>query len=99
MSGGSFNYLHQRDLNRDAWEVRGMAKALRDMGHEVAAKRTEDVADARGPADSIRAELADVWHAVEWVHSGDYAWGDEADAIAEWTAKQSAKTAPPDDDA
>ena len=88
MSGSSFNYLYQRDLNAEAWEVREMAKALRDMGHEDAAKRTEDCAAALDLADAIRAELADVWHDVEWVHSSDYARGDEAESVAAWAEKR-----------
>lgn len=94
MSGGSFNYLYSRDLGEySIGEVRAMAQALRDMGHEAAAKRTEDVADALALADAIRVELEDVWHDVEWVRSGDYARGDEAESVAAWAAKRLASGA------
>ena len=92
MSGGAFNYLYSRDFGEySIGEVRAMAQALRELGHEAAAKRTEDVADALAMADAIREELKDVWRDVEWIHSGDYVRGDEEESVAAWAAKRAAE--------
>jgi hypothetical protein len=89
MSGGSYNYLCNRYLSNDTEDVERMAARLRELGHEDAAQRTEEVVGAMKLAASIQEELSDVWRAVEWIDSCDSSEGDERRAVEAWRAKRS----------
>lgn len=85
MSGGSYNYLYIEDrLCERVGDIERMAARLRELGHEDAAARTQEAADALKRADAIREELATVWQNVEWIDSNDGRAGDEVTAVEVW---------------
>lgn len=88
MSGGSFNYLNYaspEDIGQRLGELDRMASALEEICPEAAAA-TRDVADhVRGVQPKLDA-LVDLWHAVEWWHSGDYGRGQAEAAVAKYRA-------------
>ncbi|MEA5366074.1 hypothetical protein VA596_41560 [Amycolatopsis sp., V23-08] len=79
MSGGSYNYLHCKDPS----EIRGalddlqrMAERLTGLGYApraaAATERLLAVLRDDDPVSDAIADLADVWHAVEWTDSCDW---------------------------
>ncbi len=90
MSGGSDNYryIEERLCDRVP-DIERMAARLRELGHEDAAARTQEAADALRRADAIREELATVWQNVEWIDSCDGRAGDEVVAVEVWRAGRS----------
>lgn len=81
MSGGSYNYLCWKDSTevgseREALEK--MAARLKELGAYDAAYQTEEISVFFITLNQKIEKLRDVWHAVEWLDSGD--WG-EAQAM------------------
>jgi hypothetical protein len=73
MSGGSYNYLHVRapdEIRGLKREIAAMAEAL--SAYSAVAARTKAIAEALERAAAEADALADVWHAQEWVESGDW---------------------------
>jgi len=96
MSGGSFNYLYSR-VNRgempSARQVEHMLAAIRGYtGSGAAAADTALVIRKLREAAALMEGLADVWHDVEWHHSGDYLMETVLATLAEY------ESAPPYED-
>ena len=98
MSGGSYNYLCNREAGeildgQGASDLVEMRDALRERGVLDAAGQTDAViatiAEARQLVEMRLEALRDVWKAVEWHDSGD--WGPERidGAIAEYRRRRS----------
>ncbi len=85
MSGGSYDYLcwNTDDLCRRRGMVGAMAKRLEELGYRDAARATRDVLYLLDGAERAGQALADVWHAVEWLDSGDYGEESMRKAITE----------------
>lgn len=78
MSGGSYDYLYaSSDLAGQRHSIRRMKERLDQLatnGMEaaaVAALRTRMVEAHLERADALARGLTEVWHAVEWLDSGD----------------------------
>lgn len=88
MSGGSFDYLcyvDAEEIGRRLGAVEDMASALEDVCPEAAAATREIADQVRGVQPKVDA-LKDLWHAVEWWHSGDYGRDQAEDAVAKYRA-------------
>jgi len=95
VSGGSYNYLcHVADIEGPLklvdrqHDLESMRDALAAEGAEDAAKATEALREELAAlekqfTDKVH-ELANVWKALEWWHSGD--WGEERfrEALETW---------------
>lgn len=88
MSGGSFDYLYSQDLVTRRETVAEMAKCLREEGHEDAAIATEKVLSLFDDVEAAQAHLYDVWHAAEWMRSGDTGEDDLRASVERWRAKK-----------
>lgn len=91
MSGGSFNYLaHRVESGQEfsAYEVENIATALRERGYPDAADATWKIADAM----RAQGSLLKVWHALEWVQSGDWTSDDLIHFVTEWRDDAIART-------
>lgn len=77
MSGGSFGYLGRYaewgETQEHLGSVKGMAKALDDLGEPaaLAAAQTREILALATRIDALGKELAEVWTDMEWWHSGD----------------------------
>lgn len=80
MSGGSFGYIHSRDLGetpemliemRDALPEGSRARAQTD----AVIKAYEHLRELAGPTFGPDGDLRSVWKAMEWWQSGD--WGED----------------------
>ena len=92
MSGGSYNYLCYKDgpdlMNAQA-DLGDMAKRLAGLEHgKAAAHATEQLLAFIEYVNiqlSVRQKLLqNVWHAVEWRDSGDYADDQLDKALQRW---------------
>lgn len=85
MSGGSYDYLcwNTDDLGRRRGHVHAMGERLEELGYPAAARATRDVLYLLDGAERAARALSDVWHAVEWLDSGDYGDDSARKAIAE----------------
>lgn len=90
MSGGSFNYLYDRDLVELKHTVRQMQGELAALGLEDAAARTGMILARMDQIESIQAEMRDVWKAVEWLKSGDWGVDFVEEAVRAWREKMDA---------
>ena len=86
MSGGSFNYLcYAEDLSDRVGSIEDMARHLEEyLGAEDAAVATRGVVAKLKQANDSADVLREVWKAVEWWQSGDWAKDQAAEALAEW---------------
>lgn len=91
MSGGSFNYLcysGTHDIQGRVEELQQMTDALNDLGYPDAARETyATIAIMRQQQIRLQTHidrLHDVWKAVEWVESNDWAPDAIPRAIAEY---------------
>lgn len=86
MSGGSYNYLCYSD---EPWyrteELEGMAEALDQRGYTDAAAETRQWLHYNYTPPSPRDALKNLWRAVEWKESGDWA---ETDVVEEYAQYQ-----------
>ena len=90
MSGGSYNYLcFKETTDIVSEELEAMATRLKEMGYIEISKDTEEIASFFLTLNEKIERLRDVWHAVEWMDSGD--WGPEQ-AIKELDKYRSATT-------
>jgi hypothetical protein len=78
MSGGSFNYLFCWDARRGGLsssdsDLLRMATTLEELPDAaVAAEQTRRVIRLLSTAEAVATSLSEVWHDIEWWHSGDY---------------------------
>lgn len=79
MSGGSFNYLYCRDIDKlmnNTSDLEEMRDYLISYGYEDIAKDTQRLIEYIKSAECVIGTLKDmlepVFHAVEWYESGDY---------------------------
>lgn len=81
MSGSSFQYLCYQDAHKLGsgqylQELQRMHKALVAMNATEAAQATLRVLNLleyqQAEIEKAASQMHDVWHAVEWFHSGDY---------------------------
>lgn len=84
MSGSSLNYMYHSDLVPRLWAVQDAEQHLRAAGHIRAADRTKEVVDMMLKIEVIQKEMAEIWHDVEWVLSGDYGPEDLAETVKKW---------------
>ena len=91
MSGGSFNYLYCKSIDKLLWteDLKRMADALAELGYaQDAAKATHQVIlsirRAQAEIEAGVEALSGVWKAVEWWVSCD--WGEDSvkEALAEY---------------
>lgn len=82
MSGGSFNYLYTTDMLAHEHDLRDMRDALADAGAKDAADATDAILKAAEVPDPLR----DLWHAMEWWRSADYAENQFREALDEYRA-------------
>lgn len=84
MSGGSFSYLYER--TSDGGNIGYAEEYERVAASDTLEKHPDAVAALRKLAEARRAlikhhdALRDIMHAVEWVHSSDWAQ-DQLDAV------------------
>ena len=88
MSGGSYDYLHQRPLCERVVYVRQMRDRLRGLQHiptfALAYQRTEEVLSMLVAAQAFADTLDEPWHAIEWWDSGDWGEDQAMEALAKW---------------
>lgn len=74
MSGGSYNYLcfaDSSELGSKQEEIQKMASRLLELGFDDEAKETKRIIDALRAVHKKAESLYHVWHAIEWMDSGD----------------------------
>ena len=72
MSGGSYDYLYDKELSTIPVELENMARSLDELGYaSEAASATYAIIRHLRQADAMASELRAVWKAVEWFHSND----------------------------
>ena len=86
MSGGSFNYLCHAELTERKQTVMEMRDELHRLGYHDAALATDGVVAAMNQIEAAQRNLADVWHAVEWLCSCDWDEDSVAEVLAKWRA-------------
>jgi hypothetical protein len=94
MSGGSFNYLCDREaveLPNRTHELQDMVWGLRARNYEPEARETETILEQinlfQQTLEARAADLRKVWKAVEWESSGDWSEWDADAAVAEHRRK------------
>lgn len=93
MSGGSYNYLFQKEPSEllsgqfDA-ELRLMAERLAELGYKDAAVTTEELSvilrQVRVRIEARIVNMAPVWRAIEWLDSFDSGPESVGTAIEKW---------------
>ena len=91
MSGGSFEYLCWKDagdlISRDDLILK-MGERLTELGYSDAGSATIYLYAYTNALqlmiDKIKAELEDIWHAVEWHDSGDSGIEVVKEAVEKW---------------
>lgn len=84
MSGGHYNYLCYKDSNEvgsQREELEKMAARLKELGAYDAAYRTEEISVFFFNLQQKIEKLRDVWHAVEWLDSGDWGYDQAMEVI------------------
>ena len=73
MSGGAYSYLcfNTDELSTRRSDLESMHKRLESSGYREAARATREVIRSLDGAERMADALRNVWHAVEWVDSGD----------------------------
>jgi hypothetical protein len=99
MSGGSYNYLCWADLgdigSKQA-DLEAMAARLDGINPDShAATDTREVLAILAALDFAIRRLSDVWKAVEWRDSYDYADDQMMEAITEYEAQRAAEDSEP----
>lgn len=100
MSGGSFNYLCEKD-NDELYEfsvldeMKRMSLKLAELGHGDAANHTALlimlIDNNLKHTQEIKKSLEDVWKAVEWYQSYDYGIEKVDEAMEEYRNKNALK--------
>lgn len=86
MSGGSFNYLYEKD-SFTAGQLEDMAKALEGLAMQNVHGAAEAARQTRALIQRPSQELLEVWRAVEWWYSADYSREAVKEALKEMVEK------------
>lgn len=87
MSGGSFNYLFIREchgLVEAESDIVRMKEQLELLGFKDAADKTGSIMALIAKIEQIQAEMADVWHSVDWYCSSDCVEEQVEVAVDKW---------------
>lgn len=95
MSGGAHGYIGRVsdvfELLDKVCHLEDVARRLEELGHAGAAMETLEVYKRLTAEPDLFQELRKVWHAVDYLDSGDYSERQVSQAVAEWSKAYSAR--------